>query len=103
MERMEQKHAGDEVVLKRRRQHPFTVCGLQTPIDQPLQSSTMQLNYGLNQLQRSGPNLRVTALVKFGRQLFYLFTLAAELAAPRSGYRLLSFGRHYSGPAAPNI
>src|ERR1700729_3306433 len=63
----------------------------------------MQLHHGLNQFQRGCPNLRVPALVKFSREVFYAFTLAAELATPRSGYRLLSLGRHYSGPAAPNM
>ena len=84
-------------------EHPLAFRRFQAPVDQSLQRGAMQLNHGLNQLQRGGPNLRVARLVEFRRQFFYVFTLGAELSAPRCGHRLLSAGRHYSGPAAPNM
>ena len=79
------------------------VGSFQALVDQSLQRGAMQLNHRLNQLQRGGPNLRVARLVEFRCQLLYMFTLRAELSAPRCGHRLLSLGRHYSGPAAPNM
>ena len=63
----------------------------------------MQLDHRLNQFQRGGPNLRVARLIQCRRQFFYMFTLRAELSAPRCGHGLLSLGRHHSGPAAPNM
>ena len=35
----------------------------QALVDQPLQRRAMQLNHGLNQLQRGGPNFRVAGLI----------------------------------------
>ncbi len=100
---MQQEHAGDKIILERRCQYPFAVRCFQAHVDQPLQRGAMQLNHRLDQLQGSSPDFRVAALVELGCQFFYVFTLGAELSAPRCSDRLFRAGRHYSGPAAPNM
>ena len=101
MEGMQQEHAGDEVVFEGRSEHPLTLRRLHAPVDQALQRGAMQLNHRLNQLQRSGPNLRVARLVELGRQLLYMFTLGAELSAPRCGVLVAPRWPPLFGPRRP--
>jgi hypothetical protein len=98
---VEQKHAGDKVVLEGITENPLALRRFRASVYQALQSGAMQLDHRLHQLQSGGPNLRVTGLIELACQSLNVFTLDAKLSAPQSGYRLLSAGCHLFGPRRP--
>ena len=69
MQRMQQEHARDEVILQGFVEYAFASGGLDALIDEPLKRRTVQLDNGLHELERGGPDLRIVRLIELAASI----------------------------------
>src|ERR1700733_6683303 len=103
METVDEKHAGNEVVLD-----GFVECALagrclHDALDHALEGRAVQFYDGLHEFKRDGPQLRVTGTVEPRDQLLDAFGVDPELALFCNTRCCVYACRHHSCPATPNM